>query len=69
MMRSVASLRPLWTRLRAEITARECLALGGAGALVHGVAQWSRPAAWIVGGLLALTVAVVPSLRRPGPHA
>lgn len=37
----------------------DALALCGLVAVEYGVAQWSTPAAWVLGGLLAIVVAVV----------
>jgi ABC-type uncharacterized transport system permease subunit len=39
---------------------------GTAGAilLLYGVAQWSRPAAWILSGLGLLAIGIRPMLRR-----
>lgn len=37
----------------------------GAGLLLYGVAQWSRPLAFVVAGLLLLALSFAPVLRRP----
>lgn len=36
---------------------RELAGLAGACAILYGLAQWSEPGAWIVGGCLTLLVA------------
>lgn len=40
----------------------------GAVCVVYGVACWSAPAAWIVGGLILLAVAIGPHLPHGGKH-
>ena len=32
--------------------------LAGGAAVLHGLAQWSQPAAWILGGLVTILVAM-----------
>lgn len=36
----------------------------GLGALEYGVWQWSHPAAWILGGIWLIAVAVLPDVRK-----
>ena len=43
---------------------QETLAVLGVAALLYGLAQWSGPAAWIVGGLLAGGPFLVATWRR-----
>ena len=40
------------------------LAVVGFGAVEYGIAQWSYPAAWVVGGVILLSAALWPSLRK-----
>jgi hypothetical protein len=42
----------------------DLLGLGGASALLHGIARVYAPAAWIVGGLLALAAALLLARRE-----
>jgi hypothetical protein len=51
---------------RLGVDLSDVLALAGAVALEYGLACWWSPAAWIVGGCLAIAVAVAPDLRRKG---
>jgi len=46
------------------VDARDVLGLAGFVSLETGLALWSVPAAWIVGGAILLLVAVLPDLRR-----
>lgn len=46
--------------------ARDGVGLVGAACVVHGVAMWSPPAAWIIAGALLLAVAVLTSRRARG---
>ena len=50
----------------AAIDASDVLALVGVAAVEYGVSAWSGPAAWVVGGLLLIAVAMGPSLRGKG---
>ncbi len=42
----------------------DVLAIAGFTALVYGILLWWAPAAWMVGGLLVLSAALWPSLRK-----
>jgi hypothetical protein len=43
---------------------RDLLLLASLYAVLHGVSQWSRPLAWVIGGALGLVVWSVPYWRR-----
>jgi len=43
---------------------RDVLLLVGLGGFLYGVGQWSGPAAWVCGGVLALTGWLWPYLRK-----
>lgn len=40
------------------------LAVAGLAAIAYGVAQWSIPAAWVLGGVVLVTPAVVAAIRK-----
>jgi hypothetical protein len=42
----------------------DALYVGGAGAILYGVAQFSRPAAWILLGLMLLGLGYLKGLRE-----
>ena len=46
---------------------RDVLALFGLMAIIYGLAQWSKPATWILVGLCAVVLAFGPDLRRRRP--
>lgn len=43
--------------------ADDLLAWAGTGCVLYGVAQWSRPAAWVTAGIILLALALWPALR------
>ena len=51
---------------RLGLDARDVLAVAGFCALLYGVASWWPPAAWMLGGVLALALAVGPVFRAGG---
>ena len=55
--------RASWVN-RLGIDVHDGLALIGFGALEYGVHQWSAPAAWVVGGIALIAVAIRPYLSR-----
>lgn len=62
-----------WADLRHSLDLRRSLpdliGLAGAAALLYGIALISGPAAWIVGGLLAIALSCLAAARerRPAP--
>ena len=42
----------------------DALGVIGFVALEYGIARWSAPAAWVLGGGVLMAVAIVPALRR-----
>ena len=56
-----------WARLRnllAGIGVDDGLGLAGASCVLYGVSTWSPAAAWVLGGVLLMTLAVWPALRK-----
>jgi hypothetical protein len=49
------------------IDARDIVGTAGFVSLLYGLASWWPPAAWMIGGLLMLGLALWPDLRRRTP--
>lgn len=49
---------------RLGLDVHDLLACLGLAAVLYGVAAWSRPAAWILGGALLVWLAIWPELRK-----
>jgi hypothetical protein len=52
---------------RTPFDASDMVGVAGCVSLLYGLAAWWPPAAWMVGGMLALAVALWPGLRRRQP--
>jgi hypothetical protein len=50
----------------AALDGSDVLGVGGFGAALYGVAQWSAPAAWVCGGLVLMAVAIAPTFKKRG---
>ena len=50
-------------RLWAAVDATDLLGLMGVGAVEYGVSCWSVPAAWVLGGVLLMAVAIRANIR------
>lgn len=56
-------MRRVFTLL-ALIDGSDVLGLIGMAAVLYGIARWSVPAAWVVGGAVLVAVAILPHVRR-----
>lgn len=56
------ALASLWRAL--SLDAHDACTVGGFVSLVYGVSLWSVPASWIAAGVILLSIAVWPPLRR-----
>jgi hypothetical protein len=64
MKRIVASAIDRLGTLDLGAAVRDLVGLGGFAALFYGLAQWSRPLAWVVGGVLLVALWSLPYWRR-----
>jgi len=50
-------------------TAADLAVVVGLGAVVYGVAQWSTPMAWVLGGAFVASAGILVALRSSGGDA
>jgi len=60
----VASLRARLSLVFSSLDLSDLIGLIGFVSLLYGLAQWSRPAAYVTAGVLLMGLAVAPSLRK-----
>jgi hypothetical protein len=53
----------LWAAVVRTVDVRDLIGLASVTAILMGVAQWSRPLAWVTGGAIGLAFWVAPHLR------
>lgn len=58
----MTTLGKAWRAL--ALDAHDACTVGGFGSLVYGVSLWSVPVAWMTAGVILLSIAVWPPLRR-----
>lgn len=61
--RNLAGRAPAVSLRTLGVDVYDGLAVLGFGALEYGIAQWSAPAAWVLGGVVLMALAIGPSLR------